>query len=195
MYINTILHADIWLKGYLPTTFLWWPNWAHFCACQKSGSGFPTWYILVFFMFHGLRWEMVVHFVGPCADGIVDYHCLNFIFIKSFHLDTLSQFWANQSLFLLLNDACLEEKQQIPNLESMICPVCLMVFNDTFNNISVILWRPVLLVEESRVVAKYELKSSCLMEPEKLVFFCKSRDTSTERKKWYSPTLILAFNL
>jgi hypothetical protein len=70
-----------------------------------------------------------------------------------------------------------------------------MVFNATFNNISVILWQPVLLVEESRVVAKYELKSSYLMEPEKLVFFCKSRDTSTERQKWYSPTLILAFNL
>jgi hypothetical protein len=60
--------------------------------------------------------------------------CESFIFIKSLHLDTLSRFWANQSLFLLLNDACLEEKQQIPNLESMICPVCLMVFNATFNS-------------------------------------------------------------
>jgi hypothetical protein len=41
-------------------------------------------------------------------------------------------------LLILIYDACLEEKQQIPNLESMICPVCLMVFNATFNNISVI---------------------------------------------------------
>jgi hypothetical protein len=29
--------------------------------------------------------------------------------------------------------------------------VCLMVFNDTFNNISVISWRPVVVVEEAGV--------------------------------------------
>jgi hypothetical protein len=32
------------------------------------------------------------------------------------HLNTLSWFWANQSLFFLLNAVCLAEKQQIPIL-------------------------------------------------------------------------------
>jgi hypothetical protein len=32
----------------------------------------------------------------------------------SLHSDTLFWFWANQSLLLLLNAACLAEKQQIP---------------------------------------------------------------------------------
>ena len=31
----------------------------------------------------------------------------------------------------------------------LVCFVCLMVFNATFNNISVILWRSILLVEET----------------------------------------------
>ena len=34
----------------------------------------------------------------------------------SLHSDTLSWFWANQSLLFLLNSACLAEKQQIPIL-------------------------------------------------------------------------------
>ena len=32
------------------------------------------------------------------------------------HSDTLSWFWANQSLFFFLNAACVDEKQQIPIL-------------------------------------------------------------------------------
>jgi hypothetical protein len=35
--------------------------------------------------------------------------------------------------------------------------VCLMVFNATFNNISVILWRSVLLVDETGVPAENHL--------------------------------------
>ena len=38
------------------------------------------------------------------------------------HSDTLSGFRANLSLFLLLNDVCLAEKQQIPILYSLVCP-------------------------------------------------------------------------
>ena len=34
----------------------------------------------------------------------------------SLHLDTLSRFWANQSLLFLLNAVCLAEKPQIPIL-------------------------------------------------------------------------------
>ena len=40
----------------------------------------------------------------------------------------------------------------------LVCFVCLMVFNATFNNISVISWRSVLLVEE---IGELEKKSSC----------------------------------
>jgi hypothetical protein len=36
--------------------------------------------------------------------------------------DTLSWFWANQSLLFLLNSACLEEKQQIPILKFLVLP-------------------------------------------------------------------------
>ena len=35
--------------------------------------------------------------------------------------------------------------------------VCLMVFNDTFNNISVISWRPVVVVEEAGVPGENHL--------------------------------------
>ena len=36
---------------------------SQFCACPKPGPGFPTSDVLVFLMFHGLRWEVIVHFV------------------------------------------------------------------------------------------------------------------------------------
>jgi hypothetical protein len=39
--------------------------------------------------------------------------------------------------------------------------VCLMVFNATFNNISVISWRSVLLVEET----EYPEKTTCRKSP------------------------------
>jgi len=37
-----------------------------------------------------------------------------------FHLDTLSWFRSNQSLFLLINDVCLDEKQQISMMQVFI---------------------------------------------------------------------------
>ena len=46
-------------------------------------------------------------------------------------------------LFLLLTGIWLQRRWQVE-------PVCLMVFNATFNNISVISWRSVLLVEETK---------------------------------------------
>jgi hypothetical protein len=53
-----------------------------FCACPKPGPGFTTAYVMVFFVFSELRWVVIVHFVD--IVGIVNHHCLNFIFIKSF---------------------------------------------------------------------------------------------------------------
>ena len=93
------------------------------------------------------------------------------------HSDTLSWFWPNQSFLIFLNTACLEEKQQIPISFSLIWPNWVsnpqsiapeastltitppmqsigdrvMAFNATFNNISVISWQSVLLVEETGV--------------------------------------------
>ena len=40
---------------------------------------------------------------------------------------------------------------ELPNLQYMALMVWFMVFNATFNNISVISWQPVLLVEETRL--------------------------------------------
>ena len=53
-----------------------------FCACPKPGPGFTTSYVMVFLVFSELRWEVIVHFVD--IVGIVNHHCLNYLFIKSF---------------------------------------------------------------------------------------------------------------
>ena len=42
------------------------------CACPKSGSRFPTSYVVVLFMFNDLRREVVVRLVD--TGGIVDHH-------------------------------------------------------------------------------------------------------------------------
>jgi hypothetical protein len=49
----------------------------HFCACPKTGAGFPTSYVV--FSDAMLRRELIVR----CVDigGIVDHHYLNFLFI------------------------------------------------------------------------------------------------------------------
>ena len=52
------------------------------CACPKPGPGFTTSSVMVFFVFSELRWEVILHFVD--IVGIVNHHCLNFLFIKSF---------------------------------------------------------------------------------------------------------------
>ena len=51
----------------------------HVCACSKSKPGFSTSYVVVFSMFNYLRLKVVVRFVD--IRGIVDHHCLNFLFI------------------------------------------------------------------------------------------------------------------
>jgi hypothetical protein len=35
----------------------------HCCACLIPGSGFPTSYVVVFFMLNVLRWAVIVRFV------------------------------------------------------------------------------------------------------------------------------------
>jgi hypothetical protein len=50
-----------------------------FCACPKSGHGFATSYVMVVLVFSELRGEVIVRFVD--IGGIVDHHCLNFIFL------------------------------------------------------------------------------------------------------------------
>jgi len=49
-----------------------------------SGSGFPTSYVVVCFVFSELRWEVIARFVD--IGGIGDNHCLNFLFIIAFFL-------------------------------------------------------------------------------------------------------------
>ena len=51
------------------------------CACPKPGPGFTS-SVMVFLVFSELRWEVILHFVD--IVGIVNHHCLNFLFIKSF---------------------------------------------------------------------------------------------------------------
>ena len=59
-----------------------WYNPPTICTCHKPGPGFLTSYIIVtslFFMFNVLRSEVNACFVD--IGGIVDHHCLNFLFI------------------------------------------------------------------------------------------------------------------
>jgi hypothetical protein len=43
--------------------------------------GFPTLYVVVFFMFTDLRSDVIVYFAD--IGGIVDLHCLRFLFINN----------------------------------------------------------------------------------------------------------------
>ena len=63
----------------IPLTGLTLPR---FYAGPKPGPGFPTSYVVVFFvyMFNELRWEVIVWFVD--ISEIVNHHCLNIPFIK-----------------------------------------------------------------------------------------------------------------
>ena len=49
-------------------------------ACPKPGPGCPMPYVIVFTVFNGLRWEVVVHFVDIGA-----WNCWPSLFILSFH--------------------------------------------------------------------------------------------------------------
>ena len=60
------------LYGFNPATFV---------CCTKPGYEFPTSYIVVIFVFSELGTEVIVCFVD--IGGIIDHHCLIFLFIKS----------------------------------------------------------------------------------------------------------------
>jgi hypothetical protein len=42
----------------------------HFRACLKPQSGFPIPYLLAFFVFNDLRWEVVISFVDICWPSL-----------------------------------------------------------------------------------------------------------------------------
>jgi hypothetical protein len=46
----------------------------HFYVCSKPGPGYPTPYVMFFFVFCYLRRQVVVGFVN--IGGIVDPHCV-----------------------------------------------------------------------------------------------------------------------
>jgi hypothetical protein len=56
----------------------------HFCVCSKPGSGYLKQYLEVFFVFKDWG-EMIVPVVDTC--GIVDHHCLIFLFIPIIHVN------------------------------------------------------------------------------------------------------------
>jgi hypothetical protein len=61
--------------------------WHHhiFVSVPKSGPGFSILYVVVVLVCNDLRREVIVRFVD--IGGIVDHHCLNFVFItlKNLH--------------------------------------------------------------------------------------------------------------
>ena len=60
----------------IPLTILTLP---HFCAYPKPLPEFSKPYLVICFVFTSLKWEVVVCFVD--FGGIVDHHCVNFLFI------------------------------------------------------------------------------------------------------------------
>ena len=50
----------------------------YFCAYPQRGPGFPTPYVVVFYVFNVLRIAAIVRFVD--IDEIVDHHCLKLYF-------------------------------------------------------------------------------------------------------------------
>jgi hypothetical protein len=64
-----------WWKGDAKYRF----NHATFLCLSQAKTWFLTSYVMVFFMFKDLRWEVIVGFVE--IDVIVDHHCLYFLSI------------------------------------------------------------------------------------------------------------------
>jgi hypothetical protein len=58
---------------------------SHFCACPKPGPRFPSSYVVVFFLFNGLRWVVIID-----VDWIVDHHCMHFLRPKKIYVCLLS---------------------------------------------------------------------------------------------------------
>ena len=71
----------------------------HVCACPKPRPKSSTSYVVVFFVFSELRWEVIVRFVD------VDHHCLNFLIImnKCGHRKVLSKRQVWMSIFHIIN--------------------------------------------------------------------------------------------
>ena len=108
---------------------------------------------------------------------------------------------------------CLIQRVQGPFLNMFFVVVCLMVFNATFNNISVVSWRSVLLVEESggprenlqpvsshwqtyhmllytSPWSKFELTTSVVIGTD-CICSCKSNyHTITPQNTWYYSTFV-----
>ena len=86
---NKFVHLNYCYQGEggveIPVSSLTLP---HFCTCPQQGPWFPMSCVMVLFVFSELRWEVIVHFVD--IDGIIDHHCLNFLFImiSIIHNDT-----------------------------------------------------------------------------------------------------------
>jgi hypothetical protein len=55
----------------IPLTSLTLP---YFCACPEPGQGFPMSYVMGFFVFRELWWEVIICFAD--IGGIVDHHWL-----------------------------------------------------------------------------------------------------------------------
>jgi hypothetical protein len=99
-------------------------------------------------MFKDLRKKVIILFVDIC--GIDDHHCLNVLFIFNLHS------WSYTTIhYIIIIKECNGDSTENDGgyracYEGSVCLfVCLVVFNATFNNISVISWRSVLLVEET----------------------------------------------
>ena len=66
---------------------------------------------------------------------------------------------ANENNLIVQHLKQLTAQHVLPS-KLLVCLLCLMVFNATFNNISVILWRSVLLVEETGGPGEYHRPSA-----------------------------------
>lgn len=60
------------MTGLIPPHFLY--------PCPKSANGFPTPYVVIFFVCNDLRWVVVVRFVDIC--GMFYHHRFNILFIS-----------------------------------------------------------------------------------------------------------------
>jgi len=75
-------------------------------ACSKPRHRFLTTYVMVFFVFSELWWEVIIPFVD--IVGIVDHHCLNFFHIMIWI--SYKQTIKNLSRFALIRKCCIALK-------------------------------------------------------------------------------------
>ena len=123
-------------RVWIPLTVLTLP---HFCACPKSGLGFPTSSVMVFFY---VQWVAEVTIVGFVHIGVVvDHHCLNFLFMiphemllcYKLYWFPLNHFWWKinfPKMYVIANWV-----MQAYGITVLVVEVRVMVFNATFNKI------------------------------------------------------------